>query len=83
LIAKPRYLALILALAVLACDTRSAAERRAAGRTKREDLTDKTLPMNVRVPFEPPPAWDHVRLPAGLDFRQPPGFTLVNAPAIR
>lgn len=73
---------LLLALALLACDTRSAAERRAP-RAKAEDLTDKTLPMDVRVPFHPPPAWDHVRLPAGVQFRQPPGFTIMNAPAIR
>ena len=39
--------------------------------------------MDVRVPFQPPGGWDHVRLPAGLEFRQPPGFTVVNAPAIR
>jgi hypothetical protein len=72
----------VLALAVLACDTRSAAERRARG-TKVVDLTDRTLPMDARIPFVPPPTWEHVRLPAGFDFRQPPGFTILNAPAIR
>lgn len=83
LIALSRQLGLlVVALAVLACDTRSAAERRGP-RTKAEDLTDKTLRMDVRVPFRPPAAWDHVRLPSGLEFRQPPGFTIVNAPAIR
>ena len=39
--------------------------------------------MDVRVPFQPPRGWDHIRLPAGLEFHQPPGFTIVNAPAIR
>ena len=39
--------------------------------------------MDARVPFVPPTAWEHVRLPVGLDFHQPPGFTIVNAPAIR
>ena len=72
----------MVALAVLACDTRSAAER-GARRTRAEDLTDKTLPMDARIPFVPPGTWEHVRLPVGLDFRQPPGFTIVNAPAIR
>lgn len=83
LIAQTRHLGLlVVAWALLACDTRSAAERRGP-RTKAEDLTDKTLRMDVRVPFRPPAAWDHVRLPSGLEFRQPQGFTLVNAPAIR
>lgn len=83
MIPRPTYLVLFLVtLAVLACDTRSAAERRAR-RTKTEDLTDKTLPMDARIPFVPPVTWEHVRLPEGLDFRQPPGFTIVNAPAIR
>ena len=83
-VSAPRILALsFLALALLACDTRSAAERRADRRTKAADLTDKTLAMDVRVPFRPPAAWDHVRLPAGLEFRQPSGFTIVNAPVIR
>lgn len=72
----------MVALALLACDTRSAAERRGR-RTEVENLTDKTLPMDVRVPFQPPPAWEDVRLPAGLQFRQPPGFAVVNAPTIR
>ena len=54
LIAQTRHLGLlVVALAVLACDTRSAAERRGP-RTKAEDLTDKTLRMDVRVPFRPP-----------------------------
>lgn len=70
-------------MALLACDTRTAAERRHDRGTKRENLTDKTLPMDVRVPFQPPPAWEHVRLTAGVDFHQPSGFTVVNAPAIR
>lgn len=39
--------------------------------------------MDVRVPFQPPVSWEHVRLPEGLEFRQPPGFTIVNAPEIR
>jgi hypothetical protein len=79
----PRQLGFfVVALALLACDTRTAAERR--GRRERpEDLTDRTLPMDARVPFVPPATWEHVRLPVGLDFRQPPGFTVVNAPEIR
>lgn len=54
--------------------------RRAA---KADDRTDTTLPMDVRVPFTPPAAWEHVQLDAGLEFHQPRGFTVVNAPAIR
>ncbi len=73
---------MIAAFALLSCDTRSAAERRTR-RAQPENLTDKTLPMDVRVPFQPPPTWDHVRLPAGVEFHQPPGFTIVNAPEIR
>lgn len=38
--------------------------------------------MDVRVPFVPPAAWEHVRLADGLDFHQPRGFTIVNGPAI-
>lgn len=83
MISRPTHFVLVLAtLIALACDTRSAAERRER-RAKPEDLTDKTLPMDARVPFVPPATWEHVRLPVGLDFRQPPGFTIVNAPAIR
>ena len=39
--------------------------------------------MDVRVPFTPPASWEHVQLDAGLEFRQPRGFSVVNAPAIR
>lgn len=73
---------LIVVLGVLACDTRSAAERRTR-RAATENLTDKTIPMDVRVPFHPPQTWEHVQLPAGVEFHQPPGFTIVNSPAIR
>lgn len=57
-----------------------ATRRRAA---KADDRTDTTLPMDVRVAFTAPAAWEQVRLDAGLEFRQPRGFTVVNAPAIR
>ena len=50
--------------------------------TKAVDRTDTSLPMDVKVAFEPPASWERVRLPAGLEFSQPPGFTVVNAPAV-
>lgn len=48
-----------------------------------DDRTDTTLPMDVRPAFTPPASWEQVQLPAGLRFSQPPGFTVVNTPAIR
>ena len=50
--------------------------------TKAVDRTDTSLPMDVKVAFEPPASWERVKLPAGLEFSQPAGFTVVNAPAV-
>ena len=74
---------LIVALLALACNEPRPegppARRRA---TKAVDRTDTALPMDVKVAFQPPASWEHVRLPAGLEFWQPTGFTVVNAPAV-
>ena len=77
-----RFVLAIVALALLACDTGPPRERRSR-RTRADDLIDTSLRMDVRVPFAPPGTWEYVRLPEGLEFRQPPGFTIVNAPEIR
>jgi hypothetical protein len=50
--------------------------------TKAVDRTDTSLPMDIKVAFQPPPSWERVKLPAGLEFSQPPGFTVLNAPAV-
>lgn len=76
--------ALLAALALLcACNEprpEGPSTRRRA--PKADDRTDTTLAMDVRVPFTPPATWERVQL-AGLEFRQPRGFSVVNAPAIR
>ncbi len=51
--------------------------------TKAIDRTDTSLPMDIRPSFVPPAAWEHVRLPSGVEFSQPQGFTVVNAPAVK
>jgi hypothetical protein len=76
-----RLILAIVAPAILACDPPRSDRR--PRRSKVEDLIDTSRKMDVRVPFLPPASWEHVRLPEGLEFRQPPGFTIVNAPVIR
>jgi hypothetical protein len=49
---------------------------------KAEDRTDASLPMDVRVDFVPPASWERVQLSNGVEFRQPAGFTIVNAPSV-
>ncbi|HYC52525.1 MAG TPA: hypothetical protein VEB19_15540 [Gemmatimonadaceae bacterium] len=75
-------LAVTMAL-VLACNEprpEGPSSRRRAAKTV--DRTDTSLPMDVKVAFEPPSSWERVKLPTGLEFSQPPGFTIVNGPAI-
>lgn len=72
----------IVAFAVFACDAGPPPDRRSR-RTKAEDLIDTSLRMDVRVLFQPPASWERVHLPEGVEFRQPPRFTIVNAPEIR
>ncbi|MGH7637161.1 MAG: hypothetical protein ACREOK_05875, partial [Gemmatimonadaceae bacterium] len=76
-----RLILVIVALATLGCDPPRSDRR--PRRTKVEDLIDTSRRMDVRVPFRPPQSWEHVHLPEGLEFRQPPGFTIVKAPEIR
>lgn len=78
-----RNLLIFIAIILVACDAGPPDERRRGSRTKVDDLTDRTIPMDVRLPFQPPPAWQRVRLAEGVEFTQPPSFTVVNAPAMR
>jgi hypothetical protein len=64
-----------------ACE--SDVERRNRQRqSRRGDSADTVLPRDQRVAFVPPPSWEPVQLPSGVAFRQPPQFTIVNAPTI-
>ena len=82
--ARSTLLALLLGLglAAMACESDVEKTSRRRRSTKAPDRTDTSLPMSIHVAFVPPPSWERVNLPAGLTFMQPPGFTLVNAPAI-
>jgi hypothetical protein len=81
---KPLLLALVAL--TLACNEPRpegpAPRRRGTKATKAADRTDTSLPMDIKVAFEPPASWERVRLPGGIEFSQPPGFTVVNAPAV-
>jgi len=76
----------LLAAVALACNEPrpegldKPARRRAV---KAVDRTDTSLPMNIAPVFVPPASWERVKLPSGIEFSQPPGFTVVNAPAIK
>lgn len=80
----PRSVVLALLAALIACDEpRPEGPSRRRRPAKVDDLTDTSLKMDVRVAFTPPATWQRVQLASGLEFQQPPGFTVVNAPAIR
>lgn len=76
-----RALVLLGILATAACESDIERQNRMR-RSRGEKTADTVLPRDQRVPFEPPASWEHVALPAGLEFRQPPNFTVVNAPTI-
>ena len=60
-------------LMVMACYDQPAARRRraAAGAD-----TAAPIPGELQRPFTPPPEWEMVTLPSGLEFSQPRGFTV-------
>lgn len=83
--AAMRRLLLPVVALLLACDEprpEGPAPRRRTKAAKVPDRTDSALPMDIKVAFEPPASWERVRLPAGIEFSQPPGFAVVNAPAV-
>src|SRR6185503_21041267 len=71
--AAPVLLPLVL---LLACDqpqTEAARARRARAIPVR---TDSSIPPDRRIPFQPPPSWETVKLASGVQYQQPPGFAL-------
>ena len=67
-----RRLALLL-LMVLACYDQPAVRRRSAAAGAD---TAAPIPGELQRAFTPPPEWEMVRLPSGLEFSQPRGFTV-------
>lgn len=71
--------ALILVPACAACFGYDAP----AKKRKSTAQVDSTIPGELQVPFVAPAHWEHIKLPSGLEFSQPPGFAVgVNDAAI-
>jgi hypothetical protein len=66
-----RRLALVI-LAVLACYDQPAVRRRRPA----EVDSPKAIPGELQRAFTPPPEWEEIVLPSGLQFSQPRGFTV-------
>lgn len=62
----------VLLLVALAC-TSDAPRRR---RTVTDDPTLSPFPREVRTPFVAPASWERIKLPIGIEFSQPAGFTI-------
>jgi hypothetical protein len=64
----------LIVLAVLACYDQPAPRRRA--RQAGQPDTAVPIPGELQQAFVPPPEWEQISLPSGLQFNQPPGFTV-------
>lgn len=62
---------LLLGFAALACYDQPVRRRRAGTAD-----TPAPIPGELQTAFIPPAEWEHIRLPSGLAFSQPPGFTV-------
>lgn len=70
-----RTILAVLGVASVACSPSGEPEQRRR-RTADTAQVDRSVPMDVRQAFTPPASWETVENPAGLSFRQPPGFTM-------